>query len=115
MPGSFPGIQSVRRWLRRYSLDELPLLCNVLLGQTSLLGPRPIVTAEVLKYGRGYGLHSCVRPGITGLWQVSGRNNTTYPERVAFDEYYVRNWPIWLDAYILVSTVRAVFEAEGGY
>jgi Undecaprenyl-phosphate galactose phosphotransferase WbaP len=110
-----PRVTAVGRWLRRYSLDELPQLCNVLLGQMSLVGPRPIVTAEVLKYGRGYGLYSRVRPGITGLWQVSGRNNTTYPERVAFDEYYVRNWSIWLDTYILVRTVRAVFEAEGAY
>ena len=110
---SDPRVTAVGRWLRRYSLDELPQLCNVLLGQMSLVGSRPIVTAEVLKYGRGCGLHSGVRRGITGLWQVSGRNNTTFPERVAFDEYYVRNWPIWLDTYILVPTVRAAFEAEG--
>jgi len=110
-----PRVTSVGGWLRRYSLDELPQLCNVLLGQMSLVGPRPIVSAEVEKYGRGYDLYSRVRPGITGLWQVSGRNNTTYPERVAFDEYYVRNWSIWLDTYILVRTARAVFSAEGAY
>jgi Undecaprenyl-phosphate galactose phosphotransferase WbaP len=110
-----PRVTPVGRWLRRYSLDEFPQLCNVLLGQMSLVGPRPIVSAEVLKYGRGYDLYSRVRPGITGLWQVSGRNNTTYPERVAFDEYYVRNWSVWLDTYILIRTVRAVFCAEGAY
>ena len=110
-----PRVTSVGGWLRRYSLDELPQLCNVLLGQMSLVGPRPIVSAEVEKYGRGYDLYSRVRPGITGLWQVSGRNNTNYPERVAFDEYYVRNWSIWLDTYILVRTARAVFSAEGAY
>ncbi len=110
-----PRVTSVGGWLRRYSLDELPQLCNVLLGQMSLVGPRPIVSAEVEKYGRSYDLYSRVRPGITGLWQVSGRNNTTYPERVAFDEYYVRNWSIWLDTYILVRTARAVFSAEGAY
>jgi Undecaprenyl-phosphate galactose phosphotransferase WbaP len=110
-----PRITSVGRWLRRYSLDELPQLCNVVLGQMSLVGPRPIVSSEVLKYGRGYDLYSRVRPGITGLWQVSGRNNTTYPERVAFDEYYVRNWSIWLDTYVLVRTIRAVLFAEGAY
>ncbi len=110
-----PRVTSVGGWLRRYSLDELPQLCNVLLGQMSLVGPRPIVSAEIEKYGRGYDLYSRVRPGITGLWQVSGRNNTTYPERVAFDEYYVRNWSIWLDTYILVRTARAVFSAEGAY
>jgi Undecaprenyl-phosphate galactose phosphotransferase WbaP len=110
-----PRVTAVGRMLRRFSMDELPQLCNVLLGQMSLVGPRPIVSAEVLKYGRGYDLYSRVRPGITGLWQVSGRNNTTYPERVAFDEYYVRNWSIWLDTYILVRTARAVFGGEGAY
>jgi Undecaprenyl-phosphate galactose phosphotransferase WbaP len=112
---SDPRVTPVGRWLRRYSLDELPQLCNVLLGQMSLVGPRPIVSSEIQKYGSGYDLYRRVRPGITGLWQVSGRNNTTYPERVAFDEYYVRNWSIWLDTYILVRTVRAVFSGEGAY
>ena len=110
-----PRITSIGKWLRRSSLDELPQLWNVLAGQMSLVGPRPIVTSEVLKYGRGYDLYSRVRPGITGLWQVSGRNNTTYSERVAFDEYYVRNWSIWLDTYILVRTAKAVIYADGAY
>jgi Undecaprenyl-phosphate galactose phosphotransferase WbaP len=110
-----PRITPIGRWLRRYSLDELPQLCNVLLGQMSLVGPRPIVSAEVLKYGRGYDLYSRVRPGMTGLWQVSGRNNTTYAERIAFDEYYVRNWSIWLDSYILARTAKAVLFAQGAY
>jgi Undecaprenyl-phosphate galactose phosphotransferase WbaP len=110
-----PRVTLVGRWLRRCSLDEFPQLCNVLLGQMSLVGPRPIVSDEVPKYGHGYDLYSRVRPGITGLWQVSGRNNTTYPDRVAFDEYYVRNWSIWLDTYILVRTARAVFYADGAY
>jgi Undecaprenyl-phosphate galactose phosphotransferase WbaP len=110
-----PRVTSIGKWLRRSSLDELPQLWNVLLGQMSLVGPRPIVTSEVLKYGRGYDLYSRVRPGITGLWQVSGRNNTTYSERVAFDEYYVRNWSIWLDTYILVRTAKAVINADGAY
>jgi len=110
-----PRITRVGCWLRRYSLDELPQLWNVLLGQMSLVGPRPIVSREVLKYGRSYDLYSRVRPGITGLWQVSGRNDTTYAERVAFDEYYVRNWSIWLDSYILARTAKAVLFADGAY
>jgi len=110
-----PRVTAVGNWLRRYSLDELPQLGNVLLGHMSLVGPRPIISAEIHKYGRGYDLYSRVRPGVTGLWQVSGRNNTTYPERVALDEYYVRNWSIWLDAYIVVRTARAVLSAEGAY
>ncbi len=110
-----PRVTPVGKFLRRCSLDELPQLVNVLLGHMSLVGPRPIVAAEVSKYGRGYDLYTRVRPGITGLWQVSGRNNTTYQERVSLDEYYVRNWSIWLDAYILVRTIKAVWSAEGAY
>jgi lipopolysaccharide/colanic/teichoic acid biosynthesis glycosyltransferase len=106
----------VGKWLRRFSLDELPQLWNVVMGQMSLVGPRPIIEAEIKKYGPGgYELYSRVRPGITGLWQVSGRNNTTYDERVQFDEYYVRNWSGWLDAYILLCTIKAVLTADGAY
>jgi len=110
-----PRVTGVGKWLRRTSLDELPQLWNVLAGEMSLVGPRPIVEAEIEKYGRGYGLYTRVRPGITGLWQVSGRNNTTYEERVGFDEYYVRNWSIWMDAYILVRTIKVVLTGEGAY
>ncbi|MCU1291578.1 MAG: wcaJ 2, partial [Bryobacterales bacterium] len=111
-----PRVTPVGKWLRRYSLDELPQLWNVLTGNMSLVGPRPIVHDEIRKYGNnGYDLYTRVLPGITGLWQVSGRNNTTYGERVAYDEYYVRNWSIWLDAYILARTVKTVLMAEGAY
>jgi Undecaprenyl-phosphate galactose phosphotransferase WbaP len=110
-----PRITKLGKWLRRYSLDELPQLLNVLARQMSLVGPRPIVTAEIAKYGRGYDLYKRVLPGVTGLWQVSGRNNTTYEKRVAYDEYYVRNWSIWLDAYILIRTAKVVLTAEGAY
>jgi Undecaprenyl-phosphate galactose phosphotransferase WbaP len=113
---SDPRVTPAGKWLRRLSLDELPQLFNVLAGQMSLVGPRPIVQAEIARYGTsGFDLYSRVLPGITGLWQVSGRNNTTYEERVAFDEYYVRNWSIWLDAYILFCTFRAVLTTEGAY
>ena len=111
-----PRVTRVGKWLRRFSLDELPQLWNVVIGQMSLVGPRPIIEAEIKKYGLGgYELYSRVRPGITGLWQVSGRNNTTYDERVQFDEYYVRNWSGWLDAYILLCTIKAVLTADGAY
>jgi len=110
-----PRITKVGKWLRRYSLDELPQLLNVFVGQMSLVGPRPIMEAEILKYGPSYGLYTRVLPGITGLWQVSGRNNTTYEERIDFDEYYVCNWSIWLDLYILIRTMRVVLMAEGAY
>ncbi len=110
-----PRITPVGRWMRRFSLDELPQLLNVLAGQMSLVGPRPIVKEEIAKYARGYGLYMRVLPGITGLWQVSGRNNTTYAERVAFDEFYVNNWSVWLDIYVLIRTVKVVITAEGAY
>lgn len=110
-----PRVTRVGKWLRRASLDELPQLINVLIGQMSLVGPRPIVTAEIPKYGRGYGLYTRVVPGISGLWQVSGRNNTTYEERVAYDEHYVHNWSVWLDLYILARTIKTVVTAEGAY
>ncbi len=110
-----PRITKVGRWLRRASLDELPQLINILRGQMSLVGPRPIVEQEIPRYGRGYELYIQVLPGLTGLWQVSGRNNTTYEERVAYDEHYVHNWSVWLDLYILARTIKVVMTAEGAY
>jgi Undecaprenyl-phosphate galactose phosphotransferase WbaP len=110
-----PRIIPVGNFLRRFSLDELPQLLNVITGQMSLVGPRPIVESEIERYGRRYEFYARVRPGLTGLWQVSGRNNTTYEERVSFDEYYVRNWSCWLDAYVLVCTIKAVLTADGAY
>jgi len=110
-----PRITTVGRWLRRYSLDELPQLVNILTGHMSLVGPRPIVHSEIARYAGSYDLYTRVPPGLTGLWQVSGRNNTTYMERVAFDEYYIRNWSIWMDMYILARTFQAVVQADGAY
>jgi Undecaprenyl-phosphate galactose phosphotransferase WbaP len=110
-----PRITPVGRWLRRYSLDELPQLFNIMLGHMSLVGPRPIVESEIARYATSYDLYTRVPPGLTGLWQVSGRNNTTYEERVALDEYYIRNWSIWMDMYILARTFQAVLQADGAY
>lgn len=110
-----PRVTSVGRLLRRYSLDELPQLINILVGHMSLVGPRPIVKSEIVRYGTSYDLYTRVLPGLTGLWQVSGRNNTTYEERVALDEYYIRNWSVWMDLYILARTFHAVLQADGAY
>jgi Undecaprenyl-phosphate galactose phosphotransferase WbaP len=110
-----PRVTRVGRLLRRTSLDELPQLWNVLRGEMSLVGPRPIVDEEVAKYGPRFTLYAQVLPGITGLWQVSGRNDTTYEERVELDSYYVRNWSPWLDLYILARTVWVVLTAKGAY
>lgn len=110
-----PRVTWVGRWLRSTSLDELPQVWNVLVGQMSLVGPRPIVEAEIDKYAECYEQYVQVLPGITGLWQVSGRNNTTYEERVALDYYYVQNWSLWLDVYILACTAKVVVLCEGAY
>jgi Undecaprenyl-phosphate galactose phosphotransferase WbaP len=110
-----PRVTWIGNWLRRMSLDELPQVWNVLVGEMSLVGPRPIVAAEIEKYGRRYECYVKVVPGITGLWQVSGRNNTTYDERVALDVYYVQNWSLWLDVYIMACTAKVVLLREGAY
>ena len=110
-----PRVTRIGAFLRKTSLDELPQLYNVLVGQMSLVGPRPIVSSEVERYGDSYVLYKKVRPGISGLWQVSGRNNTTYAERVTFDTYYVRNWSVWLDLYILAKTFLVVAFRHGAY
>ena len=108
-----PRITRVGRWLRKTSLDELPQLWNVLLGDLSLVGPRPIVWDEVEKYQGGFDLYMKVRPGVTGLWQISGRSDTTYADRVRLDAYYVRNWSVWFDIYILLKTPGEVFRCRG--
>lgn len=110
-----PRVTWVGKILRRTSLDELPQLWNVIRSEMSLVGPRPIVADEVQRYGDAFELYSKVRPGLTGMWQVSGRNTTTYERRVVLDSYYVRNWSVWLDIYILARTVRVVFGGKGAY
>ncbi|WBH18205.1 sugar transferase [Sphingomonas radiodurans] len=110
-----PRITAIGGLLRKSSLDELPQLFNVLRGEMSLVGPRPIVDAEVLRYGRYFAHYCSVRPGITGLWQVSGRNNTSYRRRVAFDVTYSRSRSALFDAKILVMTVPSVMLARGSY
>lgn len=110
-----PRITWIGRFIRKTSLDELPQLWNIFRGEMSLVGPRPIVEAEVEKYGEYYEQYAAVTPGLTGLWQISGRNKTTYEQRIDFDAYYVRNWSLWLDLHILVSTVRVVLLREGAF
>lgn len=110
-----PRITRVGALLRRTSLDELPQLWNVLCGEMSLVGPRPIVDSEVAKYGDTFAAYMRVRPGITGLWQVSGRNDLSYAERVRLDAWYISNWSTWLDLYILAKTAPVVFQRKGAY
>jgi Undecaprenyl-phosphate galactose phosphotransferase WbaP len=108
-----PRITRVGKFLRRTSLDELPQIWNVITGDLSLIGPRPIVEEEIKRYQKAFRLYEKVRPGITGLWQISGRNNTSYDERVDLDTYYVRNWSLWFDIYILAMTPAAVIKGNG--
>ena len=108
-----PRVTLLGRFLRRTSLDELPQLFNVLCGEMALIGPRPIVEDEVKYYGTSYETFASVRPGVTGLWQVSGRSDTDYDRRVALDTYYVLNWSPWLDIWILLRTVLAVLLMRG--
>lgn len=110
-----PRVTKLGVFLRRTSLDELPQLVNVLKGEMSLVGPRPIVQEEVEKYGENIRYYFMVRPGITGIWQTSGRSDTTYEERVAMDTWYVRHWSIWVDIKCLVKTISAVVCQKGAY
>lgn len=110
-----PRITGVGHFLRKTSLDELPQLLNVLRGQMSFVGPRPIVAEEIVRYGADYAYYQHARPGITGLWQVSGRNDVSYAERVRLDVWYARNWSAWLDVVILLRTFPIVVGKRGAY
>jgi Undecaprenyl-phosphate galactose phosphotransferase WbaP len=110
-----PRVTAVGRVLRKTSLDELPQIWNVLVGEMSIVGPRPIVHDEIRLYGKDFALYQQVTPGLTGMWQVSGRNDLTYDQRVECDLFYIRNWSPWLDLYILARTVTAVLLARGAY
>jgi exopolysaccharide biosynthesis polyprenyl glycosylphosphotransferase len=110
-----PRVTPVGRILRRYSLDELPQLFNVLWGQMSLVGPRMITPEERARYGKWWMNLSTVKPGITGLWQVSGRSDVSYEERVMLDMRYIRNYTIWLDLHLLYRTIPVVLRGRGAY
>lgn len=110
-----PRVTRIGSFLRRTSLDELPQLWNVIRGDMSLVGPRPIVQAELERYAADVPYYLMARPGMTGLWQVSGRNDADYTTRVYLDAWYVRNWSLWYDIAILFMTVRTVFKRDGAY
>ena len=110
-----PRITRLGYLLRKTSIDELPQLWNVLVGQMSLVGPRPLLESQVALYGQSFNLYKQVRPGITGLWQVSGRSELAFNERVRLDKYVIQNWSVWLDLYILARTLAVVLTARGAY
>ena len=110
-----PRVTRLGRFLRRSSLDELPQLVNILRGEMSIVGPRPVMADELARYGGLAETMSAARPGVTGLWQVSGRNDLDFPTRVALDAEYVRRWSLRRDALILLRTVPVVLLAKGAY
>jgi lipopolysaccharide/colanic/teichoic acid biosynthesis glycosyltransferase len=110
-----PRVTRVGEILRKLSLDEMPQFWNILVGEMSLIGPRPIVDEEIEKYGRCFELYIQARPGLTGLWQVSGRSDTSYKQRVELDEYYLLHRSIKLDLQILLKTVYVVLGRKGAY
>jgi lipopolysaccharide/colanic/teichoic acid biosynthesis glycosyltransferase len=110
-----PRLTRVGRTLRRSSIDELPQLWNLLVGEMSLVGPRPFLPHQREYYGDTYFDYIRARPGMTGLWQVSGRSRLSFSERVRLDEYYLHNWSLWLDLRILARTLWVVLRGEGAY
>lgn len=110
-----PRVTRVGKFLRKFSLDEVPQLWNVLKGEMSLAGPRPIMVDQRKLYGESIKLYIRVAPGMTGLWQISGRNETTFRDRAALDIEYIQRWSHWLDIYILFKTIKVVFWQKGAY
>lgn len=110
-----PRLTRIGFFLRKYSLDELPQILNILRGDMTLVGPRPIVANETVKYGRYFEEYCEVRPGLTGLWQTSGRNDTTYSQRVAYDHYYITHWSLGLDLWIMAKTIPVALGGRGAY
>ena len=110
-----PRVTGFGKFLRKFSLDELPQIINVVKGEMSFVGPRPIVDEEINKYKESFSLYKSIKPGITGLWQVSGRNDLTYSRRVELDMYYIKNISFSLDLYIFLKTIPAVIFKKGAY
>lgn len=110
-----PRITPIGKFLRQSSLDELPQLFNVLVGQMSLVGPRPVVQKELTYYQEDVDYYLMAKPGMTGLWQVSGRNDVDYETRVYFDSWYVKNWSLWNDIAILCKTFKVILRRSGAY
>jgi exopolysaccharide production protein ExoY len=110
-----PRVTAIGDILRRSSLDELPQLFNVLRGDMSIVGPRPVTAEELVKYSGAIDAYLSCRPGITGLWQVSGRSTTTYSKRVACDAFYAREWSMALDAKIVIVTIPSLLLSESAY
>lgn len=110
-----PRVTPFGKFIRKTSLDELPQLINIFLGQMSFVGPRPVTESELVRYGDSVDYILSVTPGLSGMWQTSGRSDTAYEDRVVLDTYYIQNWSIWLDLWILIKTVWVVLGGKGAY
>lgn len=110
-----PRITKIGKILRNTSLDELPQLWNILKGEMSFVGPRPVTSSELEKYGKQVEFILSVQPGLSGMWQISGRSDTGYEERITLDTYYIQNWSIWLDLWIIIKTIWVVLRGKGAY
>lgn len=110
-----PRVTRVGKFIRATSLDEIPQLFNVLVGDMSLVGPRPMLEKEIEKYGRDFYLYKMVRPGVTGLWQVSGRSDASFDRRARFDSWYIRHWSLWHDVVIILRTIKVVLLRSGAH
>ena len=110
-----PRVTPFGKFIRKTSLDELPQLINIFVGQMSFIGPRPVMQDELERYGKKADYILSVLPGLSGMWQTSGRSDTAYEDRVTLDAYYIQNWSIWLDIWILIKTVWVVLCGKGAY
>jgi undecaprenyl-phosphate galactose phosphotransferase len=115
LKSSDPRVTRVGRIIRKSSLDELPQLFNIISGKMSLVGPRPYLSEELLGKESFVDRIAKAKPGITGLWQVSGRSELSFEERTALDDYYIRNWTLWLDLVILFRSIKVLFSGKGAY
>ena len=110
-----PRVTKLGKFLRKTSLDEIPQIWNIFVGEMSLVGPRPVTEPELTKYGKYSDYVLSVKPGLSGMWQISGRSDTGYEERINLDTYYIQNWSVWLDIWILIKTVGVVIKGKGAY
>jgi len=110
-----PRITKIGKILRKTSIDEIPQFFNILIGEMSFIGPRPVTKPELDKYGKNQNFILSVQPGLSGMWQISGRSDTGYEERITLDSYYIQNWSVWLDLWIIIKTIYVVLKGKGAY
>lgn len=110
-----PRVTKLGQFLRRTSLDEVPQLWNIFCNEMSFVGPRPVTEGELVRYGKMSNFILSVKPGLSGYWQISGRSDTSYEQRITLDSYYIQNWSVWLDIWIIIKTIWVVFKGKGAY